>query len=586
MSIPREKIKLKIIELIESKTIKLDLLMSTNNMFSIHSIKYNLPIESSIKYLFTHRKSAPSILLKLLNISLIELFNNELFEVSVFNVFGCPHSTDIDIGIVVPKIIDNQFLILDNVYSKLESLGYNIKHNNKLMNTENTGRDIDIVQLVLDKSGNLSETSKGTKETQNMIYYTYNSHVQCYPPIFSNPIKNIELFDKIKGISKFILDNLEEIVGVEKYQQERINKKIFYLNVIDRINYTNTILSQIKLKFFNSLCKSLILKLCQCLIIYNNSQQIDKIYQKESLGQTFAQLYDLDPNIILAMLFRGKIGNNDLDQANIIFEKITLLYINMCTIFLDNILDLSQSIPFNVPELNSDISNELNVLYTEFLKSPVIPTNLFISSMEKMNPLKKLNQMYIINSNYDQVKTYLDQDFIDKHVDLSNQRTTEWLDKLNYYQCGKSSCQIPFTGNTYADWVDCYYNLSRGAIAEILISKYCDFNSAIGLDLVKFHCGFLVNEKKQNSIGIAPDLLLIDTLSKKIIPVEIKCIVSLPEYSSNLIREIKLARKQLSTCKQILGNYYYGYCLLVVMFIHLNNDKYEYTVRYNKVEFN
>ena len=64
---------------------------------------------------------------------------------------------------------------------------------------------------------------------------------------------------------------------------------------------------------------------------------------------------------------------------------------------------------------------------------------------------------------------------------------------------------------------------------------------------------------------------------------EIKCIVGSPEYSSDLIREIKLARHQLSTCEQILGDYYYGYGLLVIMFVYLLNDKYQYTVRFNKV---
>ena len=203
--------------------------------------------------------------------------------------------------------------------------------------------------------------------------------------------------------------------------------------------------------------------------------------------------------------------------------------------------------------------------------------------MEKINPDRKLNQIYIIDSNYEQVCKYLDSDFVDKHIDLSSQRTPEWLSKLKYYQCGKSSGIIPFTGNTYADWVKTYYNLSRGSIAEILISKYCEFDCTLKLDVLKFHCGFLVNEKKLNSTGIAPDLLLIDKLSKKIIPVEIKCMVGLPEYSSDLIREIKLAQHQLLTCKQILAEYYYGYSLIVIMFIHQNNDVYDYTVRFTKL---
>lgn len=88
------------------------------------------------------------------------------------------------------------------------------------------------------------------------------------------------------------------------------------------------------------------------------------------------------------------------------------------------------------------------------------------------------------------------------------------------------------------------------------------------LDVIKFHCGFLVEDKKAKSIAIAPDLLLIDKETRKIIPVEIKCIINEPNYSSGLAREIKLARLQLSTSQKILRKYYYGYSLIVIMFIY------------------
>lgn len=565
MSISNNNIKTKIISLLDSNQLDLSRLAQTENMFSIHSRKYKVSLETTIRYFFEKRKHATTQLLELLNISLLELFSDEIFKVTVFNVFGCPLSTDIDLAILVPRIIDEQFLILDSVYSKLAELGYD------------TTLDIDLVQVVIDASGNISESSKGSKETQNMIYYTYRSHVQCYPPIFSNPSK-FELFDKIKSVGKYVLDHLDDIIGIENYHLERDNKRKHYLNVIDRTAYTNEILQKYVITEFNSVLKGLCVKMFQCLITHSHPEYIREIYQKESLGRIFAKLYLHDPNIILPMLTRGRLGTPDLEQANISYQQVVNLFVSISTLYIENILDLSQSIEFNVKP--DDLEN---VLYSEFLKSPLGPTDLFVSEMERVSPNRKLNQVFIIHSNYEQVRDYLDPTFIDKHVELVDQRTPEWLDMLKYYQCGKSTGIVPYNGTTYRGWIETYYNLVRGSIGELLITTHCDFNSALQLVVVKFHCGLLIEEKRPNAPGIAPDLLLVDTLSRKIIPVEIKCMVGSPEYSSDLVREIKLARNQLSTCRQILAEHYYGYSLIVIMFIQFINDKYEYTVRYNKV---
>jgi hypothetical protein len=204
--------------------------------------------------------------------------------------------------------------------------------------------------------------------------------------------------------------------------------------------------------------------------------------------------------------------------------------------------------------------------------------------MEKINPDRSLNNLYIIECNYDKVKDYLDETFVRDKCELDNQRSKEWLIKMNYYTTGKNTGLVPFNGSTFSDWTKHYYNLIRGCSAEILMIEYCDFSKALSLDLVKFNCGLLVEKKEKDSSAGAPDLLLIEKYSKKIIPVEMKVIVSKPEYSSNFAREIKLARLQLATSKKLLGEFYYGFSLIVIMFIYEEENIYKFDIRYNKID--
>ena len=133
------------------------------------------------------------------------------------------------------------------------------------------------------------------------------------------------------------------------------------------------------------------------------------------------------------------------------------------------------------------------------------------------------------------------------------------------------------------DWITTYYGLVRGSSAEILMMDYCDYSKVLGLDVVKFYCGLLVESKTKGARGNCPDLLLIEKTTKKIIPVEMKCIVGELEYSNNLTREIKLAKLQLNCTKKMLGSFYYGFSLIVLMFVHNKKDKYVFDVKYKKI---
>ena len=56
--------------------------------------------------------------------------------------------------------------------------------------------------------------------------------------------------------------------------------------------------------------------------------------------------------------------------------------------------------------------------------------------------------------------------------------------------------------------------------------------------------------------------------------------VGKPEYSANFAREIKLARLQLSTSKKLLNEFYYGFSLIIIMFMYEENGL-KYDIRYH-----
>lgn len=100
-------------ELIDSKSNLLDLtkvavktsdIIYENNLFYVRHIMRSESIEESVKYIISNKKFAPYKLLELLNLTLIDIFREDIFTPTIFNIFGCPLSTDIDIAIVVPKM--------------------------------------------------------------------------------------------------------------------------------------------------------------------------------------------------------------------------------------------------------------------------------------------------------------------------------------------------------------------------------------------------------------------------------------------------------------------------------------------------
>lgn len=192
-------------------------------------------------------------------------------------------------------------------------------------------------------------------------------------------------------------------------------------------------------------------------------------------------------------------------------------------------------------------------LYDEFIKSPHIPTTIFIEGFSKLLEMNghSIGKLFVIKSS---TEDKIPKSIIDR-CELVDQRSDRWKQLLNYYKCGTNNGVVPFDRTNDVNnigYIKHYYNLVRGCIIE-LVAINSNFKQILLEDddiIDKITVGFLTVEKGvQDSIAIAPDLLLI-TKNNKIIPVEIKCLHD--NSNRNYKRAIKLATKQTKNAMDIL----------------------------------
>jgi len=512
--------------------------------------KYNTDLKETALYFLNNKKYGYQIWLDLVNVQISDLFKDDIIYPIEYNIFGCPESTDVDIAIKVDKIVNDNLINLDLIKSKLPL--------NKI------DKEIDFVQIKLDENGKFLEASKGSKEIQNMIYYTYHYHEQSCNIFFNKPLEHVDELDKCLSLAKFVFDYIPTI--------DPKKKKMYYIYPLQRLDYAIELLLDYKIIELNTFVKSISMKIMQLIIVNKHPEYISFIYSKLSLSNIISKIYNFDNNLITGLLFRGKNNINYdliLDLINDIFHQLVILYKDISL----NIIKLYE---FNGIDIILDY-DESNELYNEFLISPIEPSNRFIEIIKSKNT-RSFNLLFQQITNYLDVQDYLDKDYVIKHIDLCNQRSTEWLNLIKFYGCSKSII-IDDKHLTDEEYIKKYYYLCRGSISELLIINYIDFSKILGYEVIKFNCGLVVESKDiPNSRAICPDLLLIKKENKKIIPVEIKCFIGSNEFTLGLAREIKLARLQLKTISELLKEHYIGYSLMIIMFINDRDIKIQYII--------
>jgi hypothetical protein len=464
-----------------------------------------------------------------------------------FIIFGCATSSDIDVGCVVRKCDQSNgktFPLakseISRLKAELESIGYDIS------------RPVDVSEIFIDESYNVVAVSKGTKEIQNMICATYHLHKQKYPcPVHS--MIDIEPFDKIRGLSKFLLDNLYDLVNPLIYSKKEISsiKKQIYLQGSDKIiQFAKGVTSFVDFTTlgFNtsdynilSILKSLVMKYIQTILLSEGEYS----YSKPDLAIRISKYIPESTECAMYFLFRGRMGTFN---ENFIIQ----LHNKFVSVANDLIFDPIYS---SIDILH--IVNPTNLddkIFNRFITSPINPTKEFEELWSDTYSDSGLNSLFVSKASNPDLLFAIKNAKGDLLIHLEDRnrflfvdpKSIEWIRLISIYKSGSNSKII-------SNCIESKYNLIRGAIGEAIIAKYLDLDLCGLSDMKAITIGLIVENIIPGSRACCPDLILAS--GNEIIPVEIKCLKSLTR-NKDYYRGISLAKRQCVNTIEILGSKY------------------------------
>lgn len=520
----------------------------------IEQLRKYASIDTLIEDLQTKPVKTVKQLLKMHPLTIQELENLCVDNFSAyisFVVFGCSRSTDIDVACFVDsKYIDNgkPFPLaqceLQRLEKELTEAGYSV-----------IDRGLDINLLCVNAAGRIIACTKGGSETQNIILQTHHLHKQYYDTLPALTHVMPSVFDKIKAISKFMLDYLEHVSP--DYAEMHANKKKIYECIDSIIAFTKTMDFVKKMivvdhadigkyglrpsKWFDYM-KSITMKYLQLILLEHGILEYTKdglVEQSFSVLQTHYKSYgNITKDNIAFLLFRGTTGV----FSPLLLPMLHQIYIDAIDKYNSSITAKTIIIPFDTLTMNNPSIMTMD-LFLEFLKSPVNASTEFerLWNDHKYN----IDEIFPIVSTEAEHRPCFVNDTLSNKFIWIDQRTPEWHDLLTFYTCGTNSKNI---GNSFQS----IYNLIRGTIAELLIMNLFQPQDIFDSSYTKYSVGMLAEHVgTKGSNGCAPDLLLINDTATKIIPVEIKSLHS-ATHNSDYYRGYDLALKQCQRVKDIL----------------------------------
>jgi len=476
---------------------------------------------------------------------------NRLVEFTQFWVFGCPTSTDIDVIVLAKNrkdVYKNAEIDTVPLKNYLAKLGYDV-----------LTRKID-VNIVWIEDGKLILSQKGCIATQNMLMSTYHLHNQQYRCPF-NSLVSLDMNEQVRSASKFILDNLQDLIGKELYHRQfRAEKSTAYEGQWRRVHFAIKVIEHIQ-KFDTVLwydaMKSLTMKIIQLVLLEKDIQE----YTKSGLAKKFDGFFSGHQQGALWFLMRGKQGTYNADTLQLLKDEFVRIAGSIVT------KDLQwQNVPMSVNPNPTKLSDNL---YNEFTWSPLELTPQFESEFTNLcQYAANIGNFFPIPCrNISQLPRT-----VQSHVVAIDQRSDEWKKQLAYYTCGNNT---GIHDCNSSDWVRFYYHLIRGCIVEIMAMNNCDFSVIFpGQKITKVNVGLLVQEVgKKGSPGCAPDLLLILD-DKEVVPVEIKCLHSPKADNHDFRRGVSLAHRQLESVVEIIGDK--NVCHRgIILIVHIHNNVFD-----------
>lgn len=541
----------------------------------------------------------------------------------IYNIIGCPLSTDIDL-VICSSCREHLSLPIDPLV--MIELTNDLKINlNHLPNKLNK-LDINLI-FIHPLTNQIVQTQKGgAKETQNIIFSTYHHHEQKFSCLVKN-LEELEISDKLSAICKFVLDRLSILLSQDAYNKLRKEKIDIYKGDKLRYPYIIKILQNPGLMIFKnddiawrSAMKSLVMKLIQLIQLWND-EPIS--YTKLELSQSECLNGDNEnDNKKMAFMFLTR-QCLSLEQFQMAIPFLNFLYQTLGDIMQHTQNELNW-IVVTPNELLKDIKikakiddtidhNSMKQLINLFLESPSIPSLEFIKLFTKMSIVHdtdgttkhSINSVFLIPSHN---LKYLPLENRNQVIDIP-QRSAEWLKLLNFYNCGKTPIECSIISELKAkqnpnraddDWIKENFHIISGAIWEYIVINYLDIPRYLfakqeqqfesKYEYEKVTVGYLVQKiGDEKSAGVAPDLLLVKNVKNtlnidnenkenndkvendddEIISVEIKLLHGHPEVENkNYRRAIKLAKSQNTRCRDILKSP--GRNLLCFGYLYLN----------------
>lgn len=470
--------------------------------------------------------------------------NSDVSYYTEFIIFGCSASSDIDVACLVRKcdqsngetkpLADSEIIRLK---SELSDIGYDVS------------RGVDVSEIFIDSYSNVIAISKGSKEIQNMIFTTYNLHKQRYEcPV--NSMIDVEPFDKVRGLSKFLLDNLHDLTNPLTYSKKEVSsiRKQTYLGGSNTIiEFAKEISKYVDFSILGSnttncnvmsILKSLVMKYIQTILLMEGEYS----YSKADLASKISKYIPDSKEHAMYFLFRGHEGTFNENFIIQLHSKFIKIVDELSFTPIISSIDASSIVnPTNLD----------NAIFNEFINSPVHPTKQFEKLWSDVYTDGGLNSIFISQASdpndFFSIKNAKNEFLInleDRHRFMFvNPRSIEWLNLLTLYRCGTNSKII-------SDSIESKYNLIRGSVGEIIVTEYLDLK-LLGLsDMKKFTIGMIVENISHGSRGCCPDLILAS--GDEIIPVEIKCLKTLAR-NKDYHRGISLAKRQCEGTIELIG---------------------------------
>jgi hypothetical protein len=489
------------------------------------------------------------------------IFPNSFSKYSSFVVYGCPESTDIDVACFVDEKFNMQGCpkpMFSSEEKRLEielaGLGYDLT------------RGLDVVVLIV-SNGHLTAMSKGGNAIGNVITATYRLHQQKYPLISIDFIPPSKI-EALRTFINFVLDNLKYLVN--DFASMRCERRKAYIEGFEGITkmvmsfdprtqfHLSPATTGDKTKQWTEKIKALTVKMIHLLhdqCSYTKRELVESVEKMNPGYGTFAEWF----------LFRGRKGTYSEDL-------IPYLYTNAIQVATKVVSEYKKTmIPVIIKHKKSTLANPTRApqtLFDKFLESPYVPTEAFEREWNSINGDNEMNRLFQIDcSSTEDQQVFLSNVPTEKRSQFiwMPQRCLEWMSLYRFYTCGLHSTQV-------ANTMEGKYNLIRGCIAELIMMRVFD-PEVILPGFRKYSLGFIVEQYGvRESPGCAPDLILQNSFTGEIIPVEMKVLKN-GLHNREYQRAVHLATHQCQSVKNIINDK--RICRGVIILSWFNGDEFE-----------